>query len=262
MLAELEGKGGCLCKPAKEGTLRCPLIVRPTSEDVVTGNLFGLLQAINPRWWLPDLLNRGLDIPSTHPRAFRQQIYQKLRIQLWQKQPLFPKNLIPWDEGSTEVDVVIMWENPPTTIFIEMKYGSPLSASTSNNCGDHGYPSDQLIRNARIGLHRCGWYREDVLFEQGTRDFVLLLLTPTVGSPLMRRYRDVGCLYKSIPHSQQLIGLPRQPFIGELSYGCVSKILQARIPMMNSTEKTLTRRLMEYLEFKTFKLREGNGRGH
>lgn len=29
--------GGCLCEPARKGELRCPLIVRPTSEDVVTG---------------------------------------------------------------------------------------------------------------------------------------------------------------------------------------------------------------------------------
>jgi len=60
MLTELGRKGGCLCEPAKKGELRCPLIVRSTSEDVVTGNLFGTLGAINPRWWLPDLLNQAL----------------------------------------------------------------------------------------------------------------------------------------------------------------------------------------------------------
>ena len=53
MLTELHRKGGCFCQPAKEGKLRCPLIVRPTSEDVVTGNLFQALKILNPRWWLP-----------------------------------------------------------------------------------------------------------------------------------------------------------------------------------------------------------------
>ena len=41
MLTELRGKGGRICQPALDGALRCPLIARPTSEDVVTGNLFG-----------------------------------------------------------------------------------------------------------------------------------------------------------------------------------------------------------------------------
>lgn len=262
MLAELGGKGGCLCRYAKEGKIRCPLIVRPNSEDVVTGNLFGTLQAINPRWWLSDLINRGLGLEPKHPRTFRQQVFRKLRIELWEKQPLFPKKLIPWEEGATEVDVVIKWENPPTTIFVEMKYGSPLSSSTSNNCGDQGYASDQFIRNARIGLYRCGWYREDELFGQGTRDFVLLLLTPTSGNPLVQTYRDREKLIKAIPNSTQIIGLPRQPFIGELSYGCVSKILKQYSKLMNPTERNLAENLEEYLDYKCAKLREGNGRGH
>jgi len=57
MLTEMLGKGGRVCQPAREGKLKCPLIVRPTSEDVITGQLFGTLRAINPRWWLPNLLN-------------------------------------------------------------------------------------------------------------------------------------------------------------------------------------------------------------
>jgi hypothetical protein len=82
-----------------------------------------------------------------------------------------------WDEGKTEVDAVITWENPPTTVFIEMKYGSPLSATTANNNGSQ-YPADQLIRNARIGLCECGWFAEPKLFDLPTRDFVLLLVSP------------------------------------------------------------------------------------
>ena len=75
------------------------------------------------------------------------------------------------------MDVVITWENPPTTVFIEMKYGSNLSAKTVNNNGSAGYPADQLIRNARVGLRENGWFTEDVLFEVPPRDFVLILLT-------------------------------------------------------------------------------------
>ncbi|MCY2976903.1 MAG: hypothetical protein NTW52_19780 [Planctomycetota bacterium] len=129
-----------------------------------------------------------------------------------------------------------------------MKYGSPLSSSTSNNCGDHGFASDQLIRNARIGLYRYGWYREDELFGQGTCDFVLLLLTPTTGNPLVQTYRDREKRIKAIPSSTQIIGLPKQPFIGELSYGCVSNILKQYSKLIFPTERNLAENLEEYLE--------------
>jgi hypothetical protein len=211
MLTELNGKGGCLCEPARKGELRCPLIVRPTSEDVVTGELFGTLRHLNPRWWLPDMLNRALGV-----ERFRRQVFRDLRIELWQKQRTYPRHHLKWDEGQTEVDVVITWENPATTVFIEMKYGSPLSAKTVNNNGSAGFPADQLIRNARIGLWENGWFREDLLFHAPPRDFVLLLLTPSSGNPLVQEYRDPDRLKSSIPDGERLKNLPLAPFIGEL----------------------------------------------
>ena len=39
MLTELYGKGGRVCNEARKGNIRCRLIVRPTSEDVITGHL-------------------------------------------------------------------------------------------------------------------------------------------------------------------------------------------------------------------------------
>ncbi|QDT90157.1 hypothetical protein [Gimesia algae] len=245
MLTELGGKGGCLCEPAKSGTLRCPLIVRPTSEDVITGHLFGTLQAINPRWWLPDFLNHALGV-----ERFRRQVFRKLRIVLWQKQPKFPRWLIPWDEGQTEVDVVITWENPPTTVFVEMKYGSPLSANTTHNNGHAGYPADQLIRNARIGLYQCGCYQEAKLFEFLPRDFSLILLSPKTGNPLVERYRDLGKFRESIPHNGRLATLPRTPFIGEMNYLVLLNILDSNQRFMTKTEQRLTDQLNDYIQFK------------
>jgi hypothetical protein len=32
--------------------------------------------------------------------------------------------MLPWDEGSTQVDLTFQWDNPPTTVYVEMKYGS------------------------------------------------------------------------------------------------------------------------------------------
>lgn len=223
--------------------------MRPTSEDVITGELFGVLRNLNPRWWLPDLLNQALGA-----ERFRRQIYRNLRIELWQKQPSFPRHLIPWDEGNTEVDVVISWENPATTVFIEMKYGSPVSAKTAQNNGYHGFPSDQLIRNARVGLWNCGWYAEERLFDLAPRDFVLLLISPEVPHPLVSQYRDPNILRSAIPHGERLAELPRSPFLGELSYRGVINVLKARRSRFTRTEQRLIDQLVDYLWFKQSEL--------
>jgi hypothetical protein len=247
MLTELGGKGGRVCQPALDGTLRCPLIIRPNSEDALTGNLFGVLQAIAPRYWLPQLLNAGLGT-----QRFRTQVYRNLRIELWQRQPQMPKHLLPWTEGSTEVDVVIKWENPPTTIFLEMKYRSELSETTTHNVGSKGYPSDQLIRNIRVGLYQCGWYDEPKLFEMPQRDFVVLLVSPQPQKEIVVKYRHTQQLKDSIPHGELLTELPRRPFVGQLSYQNVLDVLKDQQDMMNWNERTLVNQLAEYLAYKLY----------
>jgi hypothetical protein len=257
VLTELNGKGGCLCEPARKGKLRCPLIVRPTSEDVVTGELFGILKVLNPRWWLPDILNQALGA-----ERFRRQVFRDLQIKLWQKQRAYPRHLLTWDEGQTEVDVEITWENPATTVFIEMKYGSPLSAKTSNNNGSSGFPADQLIRNARVGLFENGWFEEDLLFHSPPRDFVLILLTPSTGNPLVQEYRDPDRLRAAIPYGEQLLQLPGLPFIGELSYRNVTDILVQQRRWFSRTEQKLVDGLKDYIGFKLNQLPTSNGHGH
>jgi hypothetical protein len=127
MLVELHTKAGNLCSQAKEGTIRCPLIVRSTSEDVVTGQIVQALKLLDPRQWVSDLLNTALGT-----QRFPRQVYRNFRIQPWHAKPPFPRELLKWDEGSTEVDMQMSWENPPTTIYIEAKYGSKLSTKTAN----------------------------------------------------------------------------------------------------------------------------------
>ncbi len=74
-------------------------------------------------------------------------------------------------EGSTEVDIELRWENPPTTVYVECKYGSALSTRTNQNDGSKGFPGDQLVRNIRVGLYESGYYRSNALFESTPRDF-------------------------------------------------------------------------------------------
>jgi hypothetical protein len=245
MLTELNHKGGCLCQPAREGKLRCPLIVRPTSEDVVTGNLFSVLKVLNPRQWLPDLLNEALGVTW-----FRRQVFRHLRIELWQNKPCYPRELLPWSEGSTQVDGTITWENPASTVYVEMKYGSDLSPITSCNQGQHGFPSDQLVRNARVGLLECGYFQFPRLFPKTVRDFILLTIGVEKGQPLVTRYRDAVRLRAAIPHSDLIPRLPRLPFIGELGYLDVVRILRHQQRWFSRPERILVDQLTEYLEMK------------
>ena len=245
MLVELHTKGGTLCSQAKQGTIRCPLLVRPTSEDVVTGQIVQTLKLIDPRHWLHELLNRGLGT-----RRFKPQVYRNFRIEPWVGKPPFPRDLLKWDEGSTEVDVQITWENPATTVFVEAKYGSKLSKSTSNNNGQHGYPADQLLRNIRVGLHECGYYKTPRLFEAPKRDFAVLVLSPERGQPLVTSYRDEANLRAGIPHSEKIEQFPAAPFVGELGYADILQSLKARYRFLSRVEQRLTDDLCTYLEFK------------
>lgn len=245
-MTEILGKGGNFCSHARVGEIRCPLIVRPNSEDVITGHVFQALGYLNPRWWLPDLLNTALGTCR-----FRRQFFRRLRMELWRNQPCYPRELLPWDEGSTQVDIVLTWENPPTTVFIEAKYGSGLSANVAGDDGRSGYPSDQLIRNIRVGLLQAGYFdRGKELFAEPPRDFVVLVFSPTRGHPLVDRYRDPQRLRSAIPHSDRLRGLPRGPFVGQFDYGDINAILRRQGRWMNRAERQVIEDLTDYLEFK------------
>ena len=251
MLTELRGKGGRLCQAAAEGQLRCPLMVRPTSEDVVTGNLCLVLRTLNSRWWLPDFLNRALSV-----RRFHRQYHRGLKVEPWRNRPCYPRELLPWDEGSTQIDLTISWENPPTTVYVEMKYGSDVSPKGAGDDGTHGFPSDQLIRNARVGLYECGYFDQNPLFQMPTRDFVLILISPTAGHPLIARYRDLQSLKAAIPKSSRLKSTPLSPFIGELGYADVAELLAENRRWLTRPERLLVDQILEYLPFKVQQIRE------
>lgn len=254
MLTELLGKGGRICQAALNGGQRCPLIVRPTSEDVITGHLCQTLRVLNSRWWLPDLLNLALG-----SERFRRQFHRKLTITPWENRPRYPRGLLPWKEGSTQVDMTVRWENPLTTVYLEAKYGSDLSATTAGNNGRHGYPADQLLRNVRVGLEECRWFDREQLFATVPRDFVVVLWAPKKGHDLVRKYRDPARLLTSIPHSDRLIGLPALPFVGELSYQDVIDVLRHQRKLFTRPEQQAIDILCDYLAFKLANLCKSDG---
>ena len=123
---ELHRKGGKVCEGARRGEITCPLIIRPTSEDVVVGNVFGMLRHVRPHLWLNELLNSALGTTK-----FRQVWFKNFSLRLWERQARFPPELLDFREGRTEPDVVIEWENPPTTVWIEAKWLSPMAKRTA-----------------------------------------------------------------------------------------------------------------------------------
>jgi hypothetical protein len=245
MLTEMLGKGGRVCELARQGQIRCPLIVRPTSEDVVTGHVFQVLRAVNPRWWLPQLLNRALGT-----RRFRQQVFRGLKVDLWRNLPAYPHELLPWSEGSTQVDATIRWENPPTTIYVEAKFLADLSSRTSGNDGRTGFPGDQLIRNIRVGLWETGWLSHERLFYMPPRQLCVLLFAPASGHPLVAEYRHLNRLRQAIPHAEKIPHFPPAPFVGEFSYRMLTEILNGNRRWLTKPERRLADDVCEYLAFK------------
>lgn len=244
MLAELHGKGGRLCGPAREGRLRCPLLVRPTSEDVITGHVVHALRLINPRHWAPDLLGTALGMPVRRP------VYRGLLIDPWVTLPRYPAHLLPWAEGSTQVDIQITWQNPPTTVFVECKYGSDLSPSVAADDGRSGFPTDQLVRNVRMGLWATGHLNDRRLFPSPPRRFFAILFTPAAGHPLVARYRDPATLRASVPHAGRFTW-PAHPVVGQLDYAQLKAILSVRLRLMTRAERQAAEALIEYLSFKS-----------
>lgn len=245
MLIEQHGKAGTLCQPARLGNLHCPLIVRATSEDNITAHLVHALRTLNPRQWVCDFLNAALGA-----ERFRRQVYHRFRIEPWVAKPPFPRELLHWAEGSTQVDVELRWENPPTTVYVEAKYGSPLSSRTSQNDGSTGFPGDQLLRNIRVGLLECGYYRAPALFESAPRDFAVVVLAPEPGRPLVQEYRDSERLRAAIPRSDRIASWPRSPFVGEIGYAAIRQLLLARRRFSTRAERHVIDALSEYLAFK------------
>jgi hypothetical protein len=168
---ELHKKGGKLCEKAKSGEFHCPLIVRPTSEDVIVGNVFGALKHIPPHLWLNPLLNKAID-GDFNSKRFRQVWFKDFSLRFWERQAAIPYEILGFKEGRTEPDVIIEWENPATTIWIEAKWNSPMAKGTSNNP-----ENDQITRGLRTLAHAANGNSTVQLFKLPERAMIWIALT-------------------------------------------------------------------------------------
>jgi hypothetical protein len=242
--AELNGKGGRVCEQARRGEIHCPLIVRPTSEDVLTGNVFGMLKHLRPHLWLNPMLNLALDGDANSGR-FRQVWFKDLKVKFWERQARFPPELLDFKEGSTEPDVIIEWENPPTTVWIEAKYHSGFAKGTNDNDDN-----DQVIRGVRTLLADTGHIQPARLFSISKRRPVWLALLSYKPEPLVDHYRDEVVLLHAIPDGEAIVTLPEQPFLGTLTWSDIGGVLHRRLESMTGMEQSVSQSLIAYLDHK------------
>ena len=238
---ELNGKAGRVCDLAQRGSIRCPCIVRTTSEDVITGNVFGTLRHIRPHLWLPQLLNIGLNVEH------HQQVWFKdFTIRLWERQARFPQELLRFREGRSEPDIIMEWENPePTTLWIEAKYGAGLAEGTANSD-----ENDQALRGIRTLLAATGYIQPNRLFQAPRRRALWLALLVRKPEPVVDQYRNNQQLVNAMPGVENLVVLPRQPFVGTITWEEIATVLGNQQIGMTSTERSLAGSLGDYISLK------------
>jgi hypothetical protein len=110
----------------------CPLIVRTTSEDLLTANVFGILKNLDPTIWLRRFLGEAIK-----GKDFSRHTFENLSFEFWKKyRPPINRAV---REGTSEVDVTLSYKDG--VIFIEAKYLAPISQRTT-----HDSDRNQIIR--------------------------------------------------------------------------------------------------------------------
>jgi hypothetical protein len=130
-------------------------LVHDNSEDVVVGNVFGIVKNLRRElvlWpWLS--LVTGMPLNNQEPSSFL----------FWDSQSI----PIGREEGPTKVDVVV--EGSAALVFIEAKLGADASVSTT-----HDRERDQLTRNLDVGSR---------LAAELNKDFYVVYLTTDDAEP-------------------------------------------------------------------------------
>ncbi len=155
--------GKKVCPPFHVRKGNCPLIVRTTSEDLLTANVFGILKNLDPKIWLRRLLGEAIK-----GKDFSRHSFEDLSFEFWKKyRP--PINRAP-KEGVSEVDVTLSYKHG--VIFIEAKYLAPIASKTT-----HDSDRNQIIRYLDLAAYHFLNYPGSVL------DFYLVLITDTAEPP-------------------------------------------------------------------------------
>ena len=80
--------GKKVCPPNYVRKSNCPLIVRTTSEDLLTANVFGILKNLDPKIWLTKILRewKGEDPgEAIKGKDFSRHTFENLSFEFWKQ---------------------------------------------------------------------------------------------------------------------------------------------------------------------------------
>lgn len=144
------------------------MLLRSSSEDVMTATVVGILKNLSPEKWLGYWLNE-----TFQTNAFTTANFDGLAFELWTN--LAPPPGLKHREGDSHPDLVISFDD--VVIGCEVKYHAPLSSGTS-----HNRQRNQLIRMIDVFSSH---YNSGTLFSRRVYVMTLTLEVPD----LVNRYR-------------------------------------------------------------------------
>ena len=236
-----KNSGKKVCPPNYVRKSNCPLIVRTTSEDLLTANVFGILKNLDPTVWLRRFLGEAIK-----GKDFSRHTFEGLSFEFWKRYR--PPANRKFREGISEVDVTISYKDG--IIFIEAKYLAPVSLRTSNDPR-----RDQVIRYLDLAAYHFLNHPDSV------KEFYFVLIIDTEKPPwILTRYKSQTNLFKGLTHHglfqmNQDIGSVLSKGIGWLTWKQLRKILEiTRGQFRTGVERKFVEDLIVYLDYK---IREG-----
>jgi len=213
------------------------MIVRGTSEDLLTSNVFGILKNLEPNIWLPRLLGEAIK-----GRDLSYISFENLSFEFWKRyRPPINRKL---REGVSEVDLTISYKGG--IIFIEAKYLAPVSLRTT-----HDKYRDQVIRYLDLAAYHY------LNYPAGVKEFYFVLITDTERPPwAFARYRQDRNIRKGLT-GPGLFGLPMDTAntlskgLGWISWRQLKMILETtREEFGTEVERRFVDDLILYLNYK------------
>ena len=232
-----KSSGKKVCPPNHVRKGNCPLIVRTTSEDLLTSNVFGILKNLDPNIWLKRLLGEAIK-----GRDFSRHTFENLSFEFWKKyKPPINREK---KEGISEIDVTIIYKDG--VIFIESKYLAPISPRTT-----HDPDRNQIIRYLDLASYH------HLNYPGGVSEFFLILITDTEESPwILTHYRCSKNLLEELT-APGFFGVRKDiseilaKGIGWISWNQLKETLKkAREEFRTQAEKRFLDDLIRYLTYK------------
>jgi len=226
-------------KPCAPGTRvsRCAMIVNENSEDLLTSNVFGLLNYLPPAVWPTPLLEM-----TFKGRTFGPIERGKIKIEFWKKLPSPPG--AKYHEGTPEIDIVIKIGR--LIVLLECKYRSPIQGELARE-----HKRDQILKYLDCGVHHY-WP------ESGTPiEILFVLLTDMEEEPeILSQYRDPEKILAGLTQARPFIDyedvsrrLARN--IGHARWRDLLRILENHdLKTLTFAEGMIIANLIAYLQYK------------